>query len=79
MFFSLCDLHIDSLAERNVAQTKTQIISQAVISHHSSQDNKNELVLPPLYLTFTPKFTLKPTVHLPVNWPGHVIFNILGA
>ena len=22
MFFSLCDLHIDSLAERNVAQTK---------------------------------------------------------
>ena len=47
MFFSLCDLHIDSLAERNVAQTKTQIISQAVISHHSSQDNKNELVSPP--------------------------------
>ena len=43
MFFSLCDLHIDSLVERNVAQTETQIISQAVISHHSIQDNKNNL------------------------------------
>ena len=59
MFFSLCDLRIDSLAERNVAQTKTQIISQPVISHHSSQDNKNELILPLLYKTFTPKFTFK--------------------
>ena len=56
MFFSLCDLHIDSLAERNVAQTKTQIISQAVISHHSSQDNKNELVSPPsIVLKFHPE------------------------
>ena len=73
MFFSLCDLHIDSLVERNVAQTKTQIISQAVISHHSIQDNKNNLNSVSLLWNCNPSLPFKPTVDLFLNLPGHVI------